>query len=67
MPALVRAQDSSASTADSTVDSLHTTTHLGPLGMDDLTGLSLYIVVLLLLVLSLYLWRKSINAQRLNR
>lgn len=39
---------------------------MGPLGMDDLTGLTLYIIAIFLLVLALFLWRKSIVAKRSN-
>jgi hypothetical protein len=65
VPAGSFAADSvSTSTDSSAADSLMAKPHIGPLGMDDMTGLSLYLAVLLLLVLSIYLWRKSMIVRR---
>lgn len=65
-PIMAWAAESTDAASDSTVvpDTVSTKPHIGPLGMDDLTGMSLYLVALLLLMLSLYLWRRSLLARR---
>jgi hypothetical protein len=62
----VWAADSSAVTPDSVSnpDSLVSKPHMGPLGMDDLTGLSLFLTAVLILLLSMFLWRKSLMRRR---
>jgi hypothetical protein len=62
------AQDAADARSDSSsvIDSVISKTHTGPLGMDDLTGMTLYLVGLLLLVLCLFLWRRRLAAQRIS-
>lgn len=66
IPVVASASDSLGVGSDSTsvTDSLGAGRHMGPLGMDDLTGLCLFLAAILLLVLTLFLWRRSIVARR---
>lgn len=38
--------------------------HIGPLGISDTTGLAMYVVAILFLILILVLWRRSMAASK---
>jgi hypothetical protein len=66
VPGIALATDSLGGDSTSVTDSVVAREHMGPLGMDDLTGLCLFLAAILLLVLTLFLWRRSIVARRVN-
>ncbi len=60
-PAVAVAQDAASDSTAAADSALKAAPHSGPLGMDDTTGLILYIIAILFLMLSLLLWRKRLQ------
>ncbi len=57
IPSILFAQDSTSANTDSLQTSQPV--HTGPLGISDTTGLAMYVVALLFLILILALWRRN--------
>ena len=63
VPQITLAQDQTPVDSSASIDSLLAMPHSGPLGIDDQTGLALYGVGLLVLILGMFLWRRNIMAR----
>ncbi|HYM20442.1 MAG TPA: hypothetical protein VEW28_05495 [Candidatus Kapabacteria bacterium] len=65
LPNISFGQDASSAPTDSTaiIDSLLAVPHSGPLGINDETGLALFIIALLILLFGMFLLRKNIIAR----
>jgi hypothetical protein len=63
VPRIAVAQDQTPVDTSASIDSLLAVPHSGPLGINDETGLVLFSVALLVLVLSMFLWRRNIMAR----